>query len=390
MKSSFDLGSVLAVATATLDSAGVLRDANEGFLRLVGSRSGIGRVASPQLLQPGFAELGAATPDASGLVHDGLLTVADDQNRTRTLHAKVWRDGDRFHFLAEYDVVGLERLSDTVLELNRDYARAQHELAQAQLSLQRINSELERRVQERTAALAVAKREAEDANRAKNVFLDTVSHEFRAPLNTIVSFSTLLAQSLAGTANGNQLRQLALVRDAGRQLMDLVQDALDVTGIETGNLPLRMAAVDPGSLVEEECAICRPHAVDRGLEFTVAAERPLRVLADPARVRQVVRNLVSNAIKFTDAGRVSVRVASDGGMARVVVSDTGVGMPPALVSSLFEPFHHVSGSSEQLRPGLGLGLAISNHLVSAMGGKLEVTSEVGKGSTFWFTLPLAA
>jgi signal transduction histidine kinase len=231
---------------------------------------------------------------------------------------------------------------------------------------------------------------ADSASQAKSTFLAMMSHELRTPLNSIIGFSSLILDGLAGDITPEQRKQLTIVRRSGEQLLELVAEILDIANIEAGRLAIELAPVQLQSLIEEQCELMKLQADERKLDLKPAVcDAAIVVRADSRRLRQVIRNLVANAIKFTDRGHVQVRVAIDDGVARVVVEDTGIGIPSAEHNKVFTPFRRVRDLNGSERAGTGLGLAITRRLVEAMGGAIGFASESGRGSAFWFTVPLA-
>jgi signal transduction histidine kinase len=242
----------------------------------------------------------------------------------------------------------------------------------------------------RTQDLVTALDEAQAANRAKDAFLATVSHELRTPLNAIIGFSSLLLEDEIESHPGEKLKQLAIIKGSGEQLLALVVEILDLASIEGGHIHVDLATVDLRSLLQDQCAMLTTEANARNLELREVECSPgIKIVADSGRVRQVMRNLLSNAIKFSDEGHVGVRVLSNAGVARIEVNDSGIGIPLERQAELFKPFQRIVQKGAQIRNGTGLGLAISKRLVEAMGGTIGMTSESGRGSTFWFDLPLA-
>jgi PAS domain S-box-containing protein len=268
--------------------------------------------------------------------------------------------------------------------------RAEYALQQRESELTALNLQLEDRIYARTAELLEAKERAEAADRVKSVFLATVSHELRTPLNSIIGFSDLLLQGLAGPVTAEQKKQLGIVRASGQHLLELIGDLLDISRIEAGALTLQQTAIDLCELLRESLEPHRKAAAERGLRFEHALlPDGCIVCADRKRVRQVVANLLSNAVKFTDQGCVAMRVERLSGHVRVTIEDTGIGIDAADLAVLFEPFRRLERRGHHSREGTGLGLAIARRLTEAMGGEIGVASEPGRGSRFWFTLPLA-
>lgn len=248
---------------------------------------------------------------------------------------------------------------------------------------------LQRAVQERTQAMKLALRKAEESSRMKSTFVANMSHEIRTPLNAIIGFSDLLMDG----AQGEQKRVLDTIRVSANTLLAVINDVLDFSKIESGKLDLSLESVSPESVVEEAMDIIAPAAANKGLDIGYLAEDgvPSRVVTDPDRLRQVLMNLLSNAVKFTDSGRVSLTLRSepeDGGRVRLffAVMDTGIGIPGDELARLFQPFQQLDGSARRRHGGTGLGLVISRHLVRMMAGDLFVGSTPGKGSTFTASL----
>jgi PAS domain S-box-containing protein len=233
--------------------------------------------------------------------------------------------------------------------------------------------------------------EAEEANRAKMQFLATMSHELRTPLNAIGGHVQLMELGILGAVTERQRDALQRVRRAEAHLLGLINDVLNFAKIEAGRVTFELAPMTLGELFEGMEALVAPQVEAKGLTYSRnSACDDVRVTADREKGRQVLLNLLSNAVKFTAAGgRISVSCAPRGEMAEIRVSDTGIGVPPEAVESIFEPFVQVRREYTTTHEGTGLGLAISRDLARAMGGDLTVQSTPGEGSIFIFTLPLA-
>lgn len=269
-------------------------------------------------------------------------------------------------------------------------ARSDRALQESESRLRQLNQELEDRIHARTAELLVAKERAEAADRVKSVFLASVSHELRTPLNAILGFSDLLLMEIPGPLNAEQHKQLGIVRKSGAQLLALIGDFLDISRIEAGVLRLDPSPFDVCDLILEEFATFTRTAAEKGLRLELHSDaQQCVVLADPRRVHQIVANLLSNALKFTDSGIVSVHLQVEDAHARICVADSGIGIADDELASLFDPFRRVNSPQHCGREGTGLGLAIARRLAVAMGGDIGVDSRPGQGSEFWFTLPLA-
>jgi signal transduction histidine kinase/CheY-like chemotaxis protein len=248
--------------------------------------------------------------------------------------------------------------------------------------------DMERRVEERTAELNSARLEAERASQAKTQFLANMSHEIRTPMTAILGFTELILEE-ATSLPADAREQLEVIRRNGNHLLALLNDILDIARIEAGRLELEQIPMSPGQLVSEVASSLRMRAKGKGLELGVRFVTPIpdTVDCDPTRVRQVLMNLVGNAIKFTPSGRVDVDLSYDpqDQVLKLEIRDTGIGIPAEKLPTLFRFFDQVDSSMTRRFGGTGLGLAISKRLAKLLGGDCTAESEAGAGSTFTFT-----
>lgn len=250
--------------------------------------------------------------------------------------------------------------------------------------------QLEREVADRTADYRRAAHSADKANQAKSDFLATMSHEIRTPMNGILVMAELLA---ATELPKRARRQAEVIARSGTSLLAIINDILDISKIEAGKLEVETLDIDPEDSIDAVLQLFGDRARSKALDLCAHIETPpgVNIQADPVRLGQVLGNLVNNALKFTEAGGVTIRVAREGeDRLRFCVSDTGIGIPAGKLDTIFESFSQADQSTTRTHGGTGLGLSIARQLVSAMGGALSVESEVGRGSTFTFALPLAA
>jgi len=261
------------------------------------------------------------------------------------------------------------------------------------LFLRQIRVEFDSRLSAMSASIKdaeEARHEADRANRAKSQFLATMSHELRTPLNAIIGYTEIMLSGMAGTFTEKQTELHTHVQTNARRLLGLINDVLDLARIEAGVTEVTAVPASPRKFVSEIVASMQSLAQTNHiyLKMTCLDSMPEVVVCDVGKVQQIVTNLIGNAIKFTSVGGVDVQLLGPGRDSwQIKVVDTGDGMPPGAASYIFERFRQVDGSDTRKQKGTGLGLAIVHGLAERMGGKIEVTSELGKGSTFIVTLP---
>ncbi len=282
---------------------------------------------------------------------------------------------------------------DEIGQLAGAFNQMLEDLQQSTTSIENLNREVEtRRRAEQQAQLA--RREAELASHAKSTFLANMSHEIRTPMNSIIGFSELLYEET--DLEEDRKKCVKMILDNGRSLLELINDILDFSKIEAGKLDIEIIECSPAELLRGIESVIRYPVQRKGIRFEILRENdlPETICTDPVRLKQCLINLLNNAVKFTEKGDVRLRVFSasdwqdpDRPTLCFEVSDTGIGIPPDKLDSIFEAFSQADSSTTRKYGGTGLGLTITRKLAEALGGRLTVASEVGKGSAFCIELP---
>jgi signal transduction histidine kinase len=245
-------------------------------------------------------------------------------------------------------------------------------------------------LRQHSAELEARNRRIEEASRLKSEFLANMSHELRTPLNAILGFAELLHDGVVDPASPQHREFLGDILNSGQHLLQLINDVLDLAKVEAGRLELRPEPIDLSALVAEVCSILRTTAASRRITVEHQLDPALTDLVlDPSRLKQVLYNYLSNALKFThEGGRVTIRATAEGDdRLRLEVEDDGIGIAPADLNRLFLDFQQLDGGSSKRHPGTGLGLALTRRLVEAQGGEVGVRSQPGLGSVFHAVLP---
>jgi PAS domain S-box-containing protein len=257
-------------------------------------------------------------------------------------------------------------------------------------TMQGNRSEIESLVEAQAAKLLEAANAAAVARQSKATFLQSMNHELRTPLNVVIGFSSLLLdKDLTGELPPEIREPIKHMNQAGNRLFNVVQQLLDMSSIEKGLIEVRPAPMNLRACLLQECESVQAQVKQRGLDLRpVACDGQLQVLADKARLGQVVNALLDNAIRFTDSGYVQVLVEQNHDCVRIEVHDTGIGIARDRQATIFHAFGSVIDGTDVHRQGTGVGLALCRRLIDAMGGAIGIDSDLGHGSRFWFTLPL--
>ena len=240
-----------------------------------------------------------------------------------------------------------------------------------------------------TIELEKEKMKAQSADLMKSAFLATMSHELRTPMNSIIGFTSILLKEYAGPLNEEQAKQLAMVKNSGQHLLGLINDILDISKIEAGELVVTMSTFNYAKTLSNTIDFLLPQASKKRLSIkTEISKTEIKLKSDERRVEQILLNLISNAIKFSEEGTILIKVDVNDTMLITQVIDEGIGINEKDLNKLFMPFIQLDGGLSRIQEGTGLGLAISKNLIEKLDGTIEVKSQLGKGTTFTFSLPL--
>ena len=344
-------------ALMTTDPRGIITDVNKQTEALTGCTRDelIGAPFRDYFTDPNHAELGIKRVLTEGKVTNYELTARarDGKLTVVSYNATTFHDRDR-------RLQGVFAAARDVTELKR----------------------IERALQQKNAEL-------EDASRMKSEFLANMSHELRTPLNAIIGFSEVLIAKLFGELNEKQEDYLQDIHTSGKHLLNLINDVLDLSKVEAGRMDLEPSQFDLPSALSDAMTLIRERATKHGIQLGLDVEPELGpITADERKFKQILLNLLSNAVKFTpDGGRVDVKASRTQDAVEIAVRDTGIGIAPGDQEAVFEEFRQVGADYMSKQEGTGLGLALTRRFVELHGGRIWLTSEVGKGSTFYFTIP---
>ena len=337
-----------------------------------------GEVSKPEerIWLGGLGELAArASVSIAAMTHgylifrDVLQKVAEEEGSRLGTPASV---------LQEVDVANRASCDSSIIWMTRAFDR-QQELQAAESA----------RLHDQHVSAVKAAEALKAESDAKSRFLATMSHELRTPLNSIIGFSQLLRMQAGGSLDERELRYLGHIEASGKNLLGLISDILELTKIASGQIALELGSVDVVWMLKEAIAQLGPQLAEKRLDLQLNAPEMLLVRADPMRCRQVITNLLNNAVKFTDAGAITVTASGSGEVVELLIADTGIGIPEDQLARVFDEFTQVDGSSTRSQGGTGLGLPLAKRLVEIMSGRLSLTSVLGQGTTVRVLLPAA-
>jgi signal transduction histidine kinase len=305
-----------------------------------------------------------------------LLVKKNGSRRTASISCHLVFDD-------EHQLTGVEGTLRDITERKR----AEEELQQYRENLEELVRKRTEELSEKTMELEHANLRLQELDQLKSMFIASMSHELRTPLNSIIGFSGVILQGIAGEITEEQRKQLTIVKRSANYLLGLINDIIDVSKIEADKVELAIERFDLPSLVREVKESFTLAAQEHGLALALATPDSLTIESDKRRVKQILVNFVSNAVKFTDQGKIEIKVAKRGEVVEISVMDTGIGIREEDMGHLLKAFSRIH-TEGRIREGSGLGLYLSMKIAILLGGEISAESEFGKGSTFTFILPL--
>lgn len=366
-------------AIITIDSKGIIQNYNDGAVKIFGysENEAIG------------SNIKIIVPEPHHSQHDNYLSnyastgIKKIMGATRTVEGRH-KDGT----LMTVELRVTELIIDNKVMFT-GLVRDVTEKVKAEAELKRYREHLEVLVGERTRELQDARDEALEATKTKSEFLANMSHELRTPLNSIIGFSGIVKDGIAGPVNDEQAKQLNMVYNSARHLLDLINDILDLSKVEAGKMEVIKEDVDFYEMVNDVTDLLQPQVKSKDLELNVLLnDAPEMFYTDAKMIRQVLLNLLSNAVKFITEGEVSLTCSVFKSILRIEITDTGMGIDEDDIKHVFDSFKQLDAGDNRLNEGTGLGLAICREFIELLGGHLTVKSKVGIGSTFSIDLPI--
>ncbi len=388
----------LAVAVVRVSLDGTVLDANLGFWRVVG-RTDSDTIQSPwnsarMFIQPTFQHL-TGLPRSAGdpLIFRGIINLGEPGTTPSSLKGSAYRSGGEILVVAEHDPAEADRMRQSVLALNRELAETQRQLVRDIRARRRAENELAETNRGILALYAELEDKAQALQRAselKSRFLSNMTHEFRTPINAILSLSRILLEAEDGDLTTDQRTEVTFIRQCAESLSEFVNDLLDLAKIEAGKTTMRRERFEVAELFAALRGMFRPilGSAPVALVFEEAPGIPV-MDTDQGKLAQVLRNFIANALKFTEQGEIRVSAAmADASTIVFSVTDTGIGIASEDLDRIFQEFAQVEGPRQRKFRGTGLGLPLSRRLAGLLGGEVELSSQPGVGSTFSVRLPI--
>lgn len=304
----------------------------------------------------------------------------------------ILKDGRRFNFIiscspikdSQGKIISVVEVFHDITERKKD----QEKLREYREHLEELVKERTIELEEKTEELKSANLKLRELDRLKSMFIASMSHELRTPLNSIIGFTGIILQGMSGKITEDQRKELTMVKNSANHLLTLINDVIDVSKIEAGKVELFIEEFNLIDLVQEVKESFKVAADEKKLKLSFEMPKRLIIKSDERRIKQVILNLVSNAIKFTDRGEIKIKVKKKDDRLKVSVADTGIGIKKEDMEKLFKQFSRIYVEGRQITEGTGLGLYLSRKIVDLLGGQIEAESQFEKGSMFTFTFPL--
>jgi PAS domain S-box-containing protein len=372
--------------------AQVLRNINE-FVSITDTENNISFVNQSWLKTFGYSEkevigqkidIIVSPSNRLGIIEDILSTTLKGGWQGEVLNRR--KDGSEFPVRLVTTII-YDKTDQPVSLVGISHDITYRKKTEEELKIHREH--LEELVVQRTAELEIEKEHAQSADRLKSAFLATMSHELRTPLNSIIGFTGILMKEAPGPLNNEQKKQLGMAQNSARHLLSLINDVLDISKIEAGQLKMNLEQFNLPEVIYKVVETNRPFADKKNLRIMVYIDDDVKdITSDNLRVQQVLLNLVNNAIKFTEVGTISIKCFSVRNFIKIQITDSGMGIEKGKIEQLFKPFMQIDTGLTRKHEGTGLGLSICKKLTEMLNGTIEVDSKYGSGSTFTVTLPI--